>query len=238
MIAACDCCHEGGVTASCPTRNGHAVEDDDVREQITQAAGTPMRVLVASTGTGPPRSPAACNGIEQCRGRPCGRSWMTRPGDRGDPLRCPRRRRLPAAHLPYRFTTLALLLREMLQNLGHQQADVLGISGEAGLAPAVRRCSTRAWRGPAADPGGDLNRAAEQTMVPPNPAAAGEVHPAPLWRPVGRKAKSPDATSALRKARYHQLVEHGLPVPEHRRPGVHHAAATAADPPAHPGAHG
>ena len=29
---------------------------------------------------------------------------------------------------PYRFTTLALLLREMLHNLGRQQADVLGIS--------------------------------------------------------------------------------------------------------------
>ena len=50
-------------------------------------------------------------------------------------------------NLPYRFTTLALLLREMLHNLGHQQADVLWVSpGEAGWLSSSR-CSTRACAG-------------------------------------------------------------------------------------------
>ena len=43
-------------------------------------------------------------------------------------------------NLPYRFTTLALLLREMLHNLGHQQADVLGISWGGGLAQQFALC--------------------------------------------------------------------------------------------------
>ena len=40
-------------------------------------------------------------------------------------------------NLPCRFTALALLLREMLHNLGHLQADVLGISWGGGLGFAT-----------------------------------------------------------------------------------------------------
>ena len=40
-------------------------------------------------------------------------------------------------NLPCRFTTLALLLREMLHSLGRQQADVLGISWGGGLGFAT-----------------------------------------------------------------------------------------------------
>ena len=67
--------------------------------------------------------------------------------------------------LPYRFTTLALLLRQMLHNLGHQQADVLGISWGGGLAQQFallnpRRCRRLILVATATGP---------QTMVPPNP---------------------------------------------------------------------
>ena len=68
-------------------------------------------------------------------------------------------------NLPYRFTTLALLLRDMLHNLGHQQADVLGISWGGGLAQQFALCNPRLCRrlilvATATGP---------QTMVPPNP---------------------------------------------------------------------
>jgi pimeloyl-ACP methyl ester carboxylesterase len=120
------------------------VRDDYVREQIMQAGGTPLRVAIRpGTGTGPPL--LLCNGIgmrleafqpfvdaldpaiEVIR--------FDAPGTGGSQL--PNR--------PYRFTTLALLLREMLQNLGRQQADVLGISWGGALAQQFallnpRRC--------------------------------------------------------------------------------------------------
>ena len=99
------------------------VREDTVREQIMQVGGRQLRVAIRpGTGTGPPL--LLCNGvgmrlealrpfvdaldpaIEVIRFDP--------PGTGGSQL--PNR--------PYRFTTLALLLREMLHNLGHQQADV------------------------------------------------------------------------------------------------------------------
>ncbi len=90
---------------------------------------------------------------------------------------------------------------------------------------------------PAADPGGDLNRAADDGAA--QPAAAGEEpHPAPLWRPVGRKRENRPGRADQRPAQgADQPAQHRLPVPAHRRAGVHHAAAAAAHPPAHPGAH-
>ena len=68
-------------------------------------------------------------------------------------------------NLPYRFTTLALLLRDLLHNLGHQQADVLGISWGGGLAQQFALLNPRLCRrlilvATATGP---------QTMVPPNP---------------------------------------------------------------------
>ena len=109
------------------------VRDDPVREQIMQAGGRQLRVAIRpGTGTGPPL--LLCNGIgmrleafqpfvdaldpaiEVIR--------FDAPGTGGS--------QLPSR--PYRFTTLALLLREMLHKLGHQQADVLGISWGGGLA--------------------------------------------------------------------------------------------------------
>ena len=113
------------------------VRDDSMREQITQVGGTSLRVAIRpGTGTGPPL--LLCNGIGMRL-----EAWrpfvdaldpaievitFDAPGVGGSQL--PNR--------PYRFTTLALLLREMLHNLGHQQADVLGISwgGELLSQPA------------------------------------------------------------------------------------------------------
>ena len=114
----------------------------------------------------------------------------------------------PAALRPpslrYRFTTLALLLRQMLHNLGHQQADVLGISWGGGLAQQFallnpRLCLRLILVATSTGP---------QTMVPPNPLPPvrnlilrryGD-----LW---GGTAKTdPDAlASALRKARISPL---------------------------------
>ena len=140
------------------------VRDDSVREQIMRVGGRQLRVAIRpGTGTGPPL--LLCNGvgmrlealrpfvdaldpaIEVIRFDP--------PGTGGSQL--PNR--------PYRFTSLALLLREMLHRLGHQQADVLGISWGGGLAQQFALLNPRGCRrlilvatstGP-------------QTMVPPNP---------------------------------------------------------------------
>ena len=109
------------------------VRDDYVREEIIQVGGTPLRVAIRpGTGTAPPL--LLCNGfgmrleafqpfvdaldpaIEVIR--------FDTPGTGGSQL----------PNLPYRLTTLALLLREMLHKLGHQQADVLGISWGGRLA--------------------------------------------------------------------------------------------------------
>src|ERR1019366_1202928 len=178
------------------------VRDDSVREQIMQAGGTPLRVAIRpGTGTGPPL--LLCNGIgmrleafqpfvdaldpaiELIRFDP--------PGTGGS--------QLPS--LPYRFTTLALLLREMLHNLGHQQADVLGISWGGGLAQQFallnpRLCRRRILLATSTGP---------QTMVPPNPLPPVKNlilrRYGDLW---GGSATDPDAmTSALRKARISPL---------------------------------
>jgi len=95
--------------------------------------GTPLRVAIRpGTGTGPPL--LLCNGIGM-------RLEALRPFvDALDPaievirFDAPGVGRSQLPNLPYRFTTLALLQREMLHNLGHQQADVLGISWGGGLA--------------------------------------------------------------------------------------------------------
>ena len=140
------------------------VRDDSVREQIIQAGGTPLRVAIRpGTGTGPPL--LLCNGIGM-------RLEALRPFvDALDPAIEVIRFDAPGVggsqlpNLPYRFTTLALLLREMLHNLGHQQADVLGISWGGGLAQQFALLNPRLCRrlilvATATGP---------QTMVPPNP---------------------------------------------------------------------
>ena len=174
------------------------VRDDYVREEITQVAGTPMRVVIRpGTGTGPPL--LLCNGIGM-------RLEALQPFvDALDPAIEVIRFDAPGTggselpSLPYRFTTLALLLRQMLRNLGHQQADVLGISWGGGLAQQFALCNPHLCRrlilvatstGP-------------QTMVPPNPLSLVKNlilrRYGDLW---GGSAKSdPGAlTSALRKA--------------------------------------
>ncbi len=179
------------------------VRDDSVREQITQVGGTPLRVAIRpGTGTGPPL--LLCNGIGM-------RLEALRPFvDALDPAIEVIRFDAPGVggsqlpNLPYRFTTLALLLRDMLHNLGHQQADVLGISWGGGLAQQFALCNPRLCRrlilvatstGP-------------QTMVPPNPLPLVKNlalrRYGDLW---GGSAKTdPDAlTSALRKARISPL---------------------------------
>ena len=121
------------------------VRDDSVRKQIVQAGGTPLRVAIRpGTGTGPPL--LLCNGIGMRL-----EAWrpfvdaldpaievisFDAPGTGGS--------QLPS--LPYRFTTLALLLRKMLHNLGHQQADVLGISWGGGLAQQFALLNPRLCR--------------------------------------------------------------------------------------------
>ena len=179
------------------------VRDDSVREQIVQASGTPLRVAIRpGTGTGPPL--LLCNGIGMRLD-----AWrpfvdaldpaievisFDAPGVGGSQL----------PNLPYRFTTLALLLREMLHNLGHQQADVLGVSWGGGLAQQFallnpRLCrrlilvatATGAW-----------------TMVPPNPLPPVKNLLLRRWGDLwGGSAKTdPDGlTSALRKARISPL---------------------------------
>ena len=179
------------------------VRDDSVREQITQVGGTPLRVAIRpGTGTGPPL--LLCNGIGM-------RLEALRPFvDALDPAIEVIRFDAPGVggsqlpNLPYRFTTLALLLRDMLHNLGHQQADVLGISWGGGLAQQFALCNPRLClrlilvatsTGP-------------QTMVPPNPLPLVKNlalrRYGDLW---GGSAKTdPDAlTSALRKARISPL---------------------------------
>jgi poly(3-hydroxyalkanoate) depolymerase len=179
------------------------VRDDSAREQIVQAGGTPLRVAIRpGTGTGPPL--LLCNGIGMRL-----EAWQPfvdaldpaievicfdAPGVGGS--------QLPS--LPYRFTTLALLLREMLHNLGYQQADVLGVSWGGGLAQQFallnpRLCrrlilvatATGAW-----------------TMVPPNPLPPVKNLILRRWGDLwGGSAKTdPDGlTSALRKARISPL---------------------------------
>jgi poly(3-hydroxyalkanoate) depolymerase len=140
------------------------VRDDSEREQITQAGGTTLRVAIRpGTGTGPPL--LLCNGIGM-------RLEALQPFvDALDPAIEVIRFDAPGVGgsqlpiLPYRPTTLALLLRQMLHNLGHQQADVLGISWGGGLAQQFallnpRRCRRLILVATATGP---------HTMVPPNP---------------------------------------------------------------------
>ena len=179
------------------------VRDDSVREQIVQAGGTPLRVAIRpGTGTGPPL--LLCNGIGMRL-----EAWQPfvdaldpaievicfdAPGVGGS--------QLPS--LPYRFTTLALLLREMLHNLGYQQADVLGVSWGGGLAQQFALLNPRLCRrlilvATATGP---------QTMVPPNPLPPVKNLILRRWGDLwGGSAKTdPDGlTSALRKARISPL---------------------------------
>ena len=179
------------------------VREDSVREQIMQVGGRQLRVAIRpGTGTGPPL--LLCNGIgmrleafqpfvdaldpaiEVIR--------FDAPGTGGS--------QLPS--LPYRFTTLALLLRQMLHDLGHQQADVLGISWGGGLAQQFallnpRRCRRLILVATATGP---------QTMVPPNPLPPVKNLILRRWGDLwGGSAKTdPDAlASALHKARISPL---------------------------------
>jgi poly(3-hydroxyalkanoate) depolymerase len=140
------------------------VRDDYVREQIMQVGGASLRVAIRpGTGSGPPL--LLCNGIGM-------RLEALQPFvDALDPAIEVIRFDAPGVggsqlpNLPYRFTTLALLLRDMLHSLGHQQADVLGISWGGGLAQQFALLNPRLCRRlvlVATAPG-------PQTMVPPNP---------------------------------------------------------------------
>ena len=179
------------------------VREDSVREQITQVGGTPLRVAIRpGTGTGPPL--LLCNGIGM-------RLEAFRPFvDALDPAIEVIRFDAPGVggsqlpNLPYRFTTLALLLREMLHNLGHQRADVLGISWGGGLAQQFALLNPRLCRrlilvATATGP---------QTMVPPNPLPPVKNLILRRWGDLwGGSAKTdPEAlASALRKARISPL---------------------------------
>ena len=179
------------------------VRDDSVREQITQAGGTTLRVAIRpGTGTGPPL--LLCNGIGM-------RLEALQPFvDALDPAIEVIRFDAPGVggsqlpSLPYRPTTLALLLRQMLHNLGHQQADVLGISWGGGLAQQFallnpRRCRRLILVATATGP---------HTMVPPNPLPPVKNLILRRWGDLwGGSAKTdPDGlTSALRKARISPL---------------------------------
>ena len=180
-----------------------AVREDSVREQIIQAGGTPLRVAIRpGTGTGPPL--LLCNGIGM-------RLEALRPFvDALDPAIEVIRFDAPGTggsqlpSLPYRFTTLALLLREMLHDLGHQQADVLGISWGGGLAQQFALLNPRLCRrlilvATATGP---------QTMVPPNPLPPVKNLILRRWGDLwGGTAKTdPEAlASALHKARISPL---------------------------------
>ena len=179
------------------------VGDDSVREQIMQAGGRQLRVAIRpGTGAGPPL--LLCNGIGM-------RLEALRPFvDALDPAIEVIRFDPPGTggsqlpNRPYRFTTLALLLREMLHDLGHQQADVLGISWGGGLAQQFALLNPRLCRrlilvatstGP-------------QTMVPPNPLPPVKNLILRRWGDLwGGSAKTdPDAlASALHKARISPL---------------------------------
>src|ERR1019366_712321 len=166
------------------------VRDDHVREEIMQVGGTPLRVAIRpGTGTGPPL--LLCNGIGM-------RLEAFRPFvDALDPAIEVIRFDAPGVggsqlpNRPYRFTTLAPLLREMLHNLGHQQADVLGISWGGGLAQQFALLNPRLCRrlilvatstGP-------------QTMVPPNPLPRGV---SPRCRCCRSSASAPWCSPATR----------------------------------------
>jgi poly(3-hydroxyalkanoate) depolymerase len=180
-----------------------AVRDDSVREQIMQVGGTSLRVAIRpGTGTAPPL--LLCNGIGM-------RLEAFQPFlDALDPAIEVIRFDAPGVggsqlpNLPYRFTTLALLLRQMLRDLGHQQADVLGISWGGGLAQQFALLNPRLCRrlilvatstGP-------------QTMVPPNPLPPVKNLILRRWGDLwGGSAKTdPDALArALRKAQISPL---------------------------------
>jgi len=179
------------------------VRDDSEREQIMPVGGTTLRVAIRpGTGTGPPL--LLCNGIGM-------RLEAFRPFvDALDPAIEVIRFDAPGVggsqlpNLPYRFTTLALLLRKMLQNLGHQQADVLGVSWGGGLAQQFallnpRRCRRLILVATATGP---------HTMVPPNPLPPAKNLILRRWGDLwGGSAKTdPDALArALHKARISPL---------------------------------
>jgi poly(3-hydroxyalkanoate) depolymerase len=179
------------------------VRDDSEREQIMQVGGTTLRVASRpGTGTGPPL--LLCNGIGM-------RLEAFQPFvDALDPAIEVIRFDAPGVggsqlpNLPYRFTTLALLLRQMLHALGHQQADVLGISWGGGLAQQFALLNPRLCRrlilvATATGP---------QTMVPPNPLPPLKNLILRRWGDLwGGSAKTdPDALArALHKARISPL---------------------------------
>ncbi len=179
------------------------VRDDYVREEIMQVGGRSLRVAIRpGTGTGPPL--LLCNGIGM-------RLEAFRPFvDALDPAIEVIRFDAPGVggsqlpNRPYRFTSLALLLSEMLHNLGHQQADVLGVSWGGGLAQQFallnpRRCRRLILVATSTGP---------QTMVPPNPLPPVKNLILRRWGDLwGGSAKTnPDAlASALRKARISPL---------------------------------
>jgi pimeloyl-ACP methyl ester carboxylesterase len=147
------------------------------------------------------------------------------PGVGGSPL--------PAR--PYRFATLAWLLRGLLSKLGYQTADILGISWGGGLAQQFAlssplRCRRLILVATATGP---------QTMVPGNPLAPGSgLRPPDRRRAVRRKRENRCGYDHRDPPPGTRRPAAGLPVPARRRTGVDLAAVPAAHPPAHPGARG
>jgi poly(3-hydroxyalkanoate) depolymerase len=179
------------------------VRDDSAREQIVQAGGTPLRVAIRpGTGTGPPL--LLCNGIGM-------RLEAWRPfADALDPaievicFDAPGVGGSQLPSLPYRFTTLALLLRQMLHNLGHQQADVLGVSWGGGLAQQFALLNPRLCRRLILV----ATATGAHTMVPPNPLPPAKNLILRRWGDLwgGSARTDPDGlTSALRTARISPL---------------------------------
>ena len=210
-----------------------AVRDEFVREEIMRVGGRSLRVAVRpGTGTGPPL--LLCNGIGM-------RLEAFRPFvDALDPAIEVIRFDAPGVggsqlpNLPYRLLPWPCSCARcciIRPRAGRRPGCLLG--RRAGSA--VRAAQPAPV--PAADPGGDRNRAADDGAA--QPAAAGEEPPpAPLGRPVGRKRENRPGRADQRPAQgADQPAQHRFPVPAHRRAGVHHAAAAAAHPAAHPGAH-
>ena len=109
------------------------VRDDSVREQITQAGGAPLRIAIRpGTGTGPPL--LLCNGIGMRL-----EAWQPFV-DALDPaievirFDVPGVGGSPTPLVPLRFPALAFLLGRMLDTLGYDRVDVLGISWGGALA--------------------------------------------------------------------------------------------------------
>jgi len=208
------------------------VRDDYVREEIMQVGG---RRCASQSGRAPGQASApAVQRHRHAAGSPAAVRGCTRPGHRGDRFDA-RASRLSASQsaLPFHHPGPAPCARCcMISATSRRRAGYL-LGRRAGSAVrAVQPAPV-----PAADPGGDLSRAADDGAA--QPAAAGENlilrRYGDLW---GGSAKTdPDAlTSALRKARISPLSM-GYLYQNTARWGSPRCRCCRSSP-AHPGAHG